>query len=75
LRPAGIARWNQIDAEYIGVDHLSMSAYRHLITLLFEVAPKMRTLRGYGHYEVYVEPAFSEVMAPTLKWFQEYMPA
>ncbi len=36
---------------------------------------KLVVLKGYGHYEVYVEPAFSEVMAPTLDWFQEHMPA
>ncbi|NKB60413.1 MAG: alpha/beta fold hydrolase [Alphaproteobacteria bacterium] len=35
---------------------------------------KLVVLKGYGHYEVYVEPAFSEVMAPTSEWFQEYMP-
>ena len=33
------------------------------------------TLKGYGHYEVYRDPAFSEVMAETLGWFGEYMPA
>jgi len=32
-------------------------------------------LKGYGHYEVYMEPAFSEVMAATLDWYQEYLPA
>ena len=36
---------------------------------------KLVTLEGYGHYEVYAEPAFSEVMAPTLAWFQEHLPA
>ena len=36
---------------------------------------KLVTLKGYGHYEVYVEPAFSEVMDPTVAWFQAYMPA
>ncbi len=36
---------------------------------------KLVVLKGYGHYEVYVEPAFSEVMAETLGWFGEYMPA
>ena len=36
---------------------------------------KLITLKGYGHYEVYVEPAFSEVMEPTTAWFQKYMPA
>ena len=36
---------------------------------------KLITLQGYGHYEVYVEPAFSEVMTPTVEWFQNYMPA
>ena len=32
-------------------------------------------LSGYGHYEVYTEPAFSEVMTPTLAWFDQYLPA
>ena len=36
---------------------------------------KLVVLKGYGHYEVYAEPAFSEVMAETLAWFGEYMPA
>jgi len=36
---------------------------------------KLITLKGYGHYEVYVEPAFSEVMGPTMDWFETYMPA
>jgi pimeloyl-ACP methyl ester carboxylesterase len=32
-------------------------------------------LSGYGHYEVYTEPAFSEVMAPTVEWFSRHLPA
>ncbi len=32
-------------------------------------------LEGFGHYEVYVEPAFSQVMGPTVEWFQRYLPA
>jgi dipeptidyl aminopeptidase/acylaminoacyl peptidase len=36
---------------------------------------KLVILKGYGHYEVYTEPAFSEVMNATLTWFQEYLPA
>jgi hypothetical protein len=32
-------------------------------------------LRGYGHYEVYTEPAFSEVMGPTVAWFAQHLPA
>ena len=36
---------------------------------------KLVMLKGYGHYEVYVEPAFSEVMGPTLEWYQEHLPA
>lgn len=36
---------------------------------------KLVVLKGYGHYEVYVEPAFSEVMGPTIEWFQKYVPA
>jgi uncharacterized protein len=36
---------------------------------------KLVVLKGYGHYEVYAEPAFSEVMAATLAWYQEHLPA
>ena len=36
---------------------------------------KLVVLRGYGHYEVYQEPAFSEVMGATLDWYQRYLPA
>ncbi len=32
-------------------------------------------LKGYGHYEVYEEPAFSEVMNPTVAWYERYLPA
>ena len=31
-------------------------------------------LRGYGHYEVYAEPAFSEVMAAAMEWYRQYLP-
>ena len=36
---------------------------------------KLVTLKGYGHYEVYSEPAFSEVMRETIAWYQHYVPA
>jgi hypothetical protein len=36
---------------------------------------KLIVLKGYGHYEVYVEPAFSEVMTTTLAWYAEHLPA
>ena len=36
---------------------------------------KLVVLKGYGHYEVYKEPAFSEVMTPTLDWYRQYLPA
>jgi pimeloyl-ACP methyl ester carboxylesterase len=36
---------------------------------------KLVILKGYGHYEVYAEPAFDEVMAATLEWYQEHLPA
>lgn len=36
---------------------------------------KLVVLQGYGHYEVYAEPAFSEVMRHTLDWYQTYLPA
>ncbi len=34
---------------------------------------KLVVLKGYGHYEVYTEPAFSEVMAATLDWYGDYL--
>ena len=36
---------------------------------------KLVVLRGPGHYEVYAEPAFSEVMAATMDWYKEHLPA
>ena len=36
---------------------------------------KLVMLKGYGHYEVYSEPAFSEVMNATLDWYGTYLPA
>ena len=32
-------------------------------------------LEGVGHYEVYAEPAFSQVMSATLAWFGQHLPA
>ena len=32
-------------------------------------------LKGFGHYEVYAEPAFSQVMAETVDWFRQHLPA
>jgi hypothetical protein len=32
-------------------------------------------LRGYGHYEVYLEPAFHEVMQATVAWYRQHLPA
>ena len=36
---------------------------------------KLIVLKGYGHYDVYAEPAFGEVMAATLSWFRAHLPA
>ncbi|MBI3629701.1 MAG: alpha/beta hydrolase [Candidatus Rokubacteria bacterium] len=36
---------------------------------------KLVVLKGYGHYEVYAEPAFSQVMDATLAWYRQYLPA
>ena len=36
---------------------------------------KLVVLKGYGHYQVYAEPAFSEVMRATTAWFQQHLPA
>jgi uncharacterized protein len=35
---------------------------------------KLVVLRGYGHYEVYTDPAFSEVMDAARAWYREYLP-
>jgi fermentation-respiration switch protein FrsA (DUF1100 family) len=34
---------------------------------------KLVVLQGYGHYEVYVEPAFNAVMDATLDWYRTYL--
>lgn len=34
---------------------------------------KLVIVRGYGHYEVYAEPAFSQVMSATTAWFGEHL--
>ena len=36
---------------------------------------KLVVLKGVGHYEVYAEPAFSQVMDETVAWYQKYLPA
>jgi pimeloyl-ACP methyl ester carboxylesterase len=36
---------------------------------------KLVVLRGYGHYEVYAEPAFGEVMQETVVWYGQHLPA
>lgn len=34
---------------------------------------KLVVLEGYGHYEVYMEPAFSRVMQATIGWYREHL--
>jgi hypothetical protein len=34
---------------------------------------KLVVLEGFGHYEVYREPAFSQVMRETVAWFQAHL--
>lgn len=36
---------------------------------------RLAVLKGFGHYEVYIEPAFSQVMAETVTWFKQHLPA
>ncbi len=36
---------------------------------------KLVVLKGWGHYEVYAGEAFRQVMAPTVAWFREHLPA
>ena len=35
---------------------------------------KLVILKGAGHYEVYADPGFSEVMRATVAWYKEYLP-
>lgn len=35
---------------------------------------KLVMLKGYGHYEVYAEPAFTEVMQAALAWYRQHLP-
>ena len=35
---------------------------------------KLVVLKGYGHYEVYQQPAFDEVMTATVEWYNQYLP-
>jgi dipeptidyl aminopeptidase/acylaminoacyl peptidase len=35
---------------------------------------RLVVLSGYGHYQVYAEPAFSRVMQATLAWYAEHLP-
>ena len=48
----------------------SRSLYRHA-----GEPKKLVVLKGYGHYDVYAEPAFGEVMAATLSWYRAHLPA
>lgn len=36
---------------------------------------KLVVLPGVGHYQVYAQPAFDDVMRETIAWFATYMPA
>ena len=36
---------------------------------------KLVVLRGFGHYEVYAEPAFGQVMSETIAWLRTHLPS
>ena len=36
---------------------------------------RLVVLKGFGHYEVYAEPAFGQVMRATLDWYGRHLPA
>jgi uncharacterized protein len=45
---------------------------------LFERAgepKKLVVLKGFGHYEVYLEPAFGQVMGEATEWYRRHLPA
>jgi uncharacterized protein len=46
---------------------------RHLYARAGE-PKKLVVLKGYGHYEVYQEPAFGEVMQATVAWYRHHLP-
>jgi len=35
---------------------------------------KLVVLHGFGHYQVYQEPAFSQVMGETVAWYRQHLP-
>ncbi len=35
---------------------------------------RLVVLKGFGHYQVYAEPAFTKVMQATLDWYAEHLP-
>jgi uncharacterized protein len=35
---------------------------------------KLVVLKGFGHYQVYVEPAFSQLMRHVVLWYREHLP-
>lgn len=36
---------------------------------------RLVVLKGYGHYQVYAEPAFGEVMRESVAWYRQHLPA
>jgi dipeptidyl aminopeptidase/acylaminoacyl peptidase len=36
---------------------------------------KLIVLKGFGHYEVYAGKAFRQVIAPTIAWYRQHLPA
>jgi dipeptidyl aminopeptidase/acylaminoacyl peptidase len=36
---------------------------------------KLVVLKGFGHYQVYLEPAFGQIMGETTEWYRRYLPA
>jgi dipeptidyl aminopeptidase/acylaminoacyl peptidase len=36
---------------------------------------KLVVLKGFGHYQVYLEPAFGQIIGETTEWYRRYLPA
>jgi dipeptidyl aminopeptidase/acylaminoacyl peptidase len=36
---------------------------------------KLVVLRGFGHYQIYNEPAFGQLMSETIAWFRTHLPS
>lgn len=56
------------DKDYVVLPEESEELYRRA-----GEPKKLVTLKGFAHYDVYVEPALGQVMAETIAWYDSYL--